>query len=253
MNPHLSVVIPCYNEEQNIRLGALDKVARYLEKQPYTYEVLVVDDGSTDESLSLIKKFILTNNHFRIIVNPHQGKAATVVTGVGTAQGELILFSDLDQSTPIDQTEKLLPWFDKNFDVVIGSRKHARAGAPFLRRLMGPGFMLVRNIILGLGDIQDTQCGFKMFRKNAAKTVFSRIKLYQVHRQIVGSRVTAGFDVELLFIAKRLDYKIKEVPVEWHYVDTRRVSPVMDSIDALIDIIKIRQLSLKGEYDVKHS
>lgn len=251
INKRLSVVIPCYNEEQNIRLGALDKVARYLEKQPYSWEVLIVDDGSTDESRPLIKKFVSTNTgNFRLLENSHQGKAGTVVSGMMEARGRTILFSDLDQATPIDQIEKLMPWIDKGFDVVIGSRKGRRSGAPFLRRLMGPGFMFVRHLVLGLGGLQDTQCGFKLFRRNVARAVFPRLKLYGTHHEASGPRVTAGFDVEVLFIAKKLGYKIKEVPVEWHYVDTRRVSPFMDSLDALIDILKIRWFSLQHVYDL---
>src|SRR3989344_2970286 len=193
MQPQLSVVIPCYNEEQNIRLGALDKVARYLEKQPLVWEVLIVDDGSTDASKDLIKQFVGGNSHFRLIENTHQGKAGTVVTGMLAATGARILFTDLDQATPIDQVEKLLPWLDRGFDVVIGSRKSRRAGAPLLRRLMGPGFMLVRNLILGLSRIEDTQCGFKLFKREVARKVFSRLKLYNLHKHASGPRVTAGF------------------------------------------------------------
>ena len=157
MVPEISVVIPCYNEEQNIRLGVLDKVLLYLEKQTYPWEVLIIDDGSTDASRHLIKEFIKKNDHgFRLIENPHQGKAGTVVTGMLSARGAYILFTDLDQATPIDQIEKLRPWFVKGFDIVIGSRKGRRARAPFLRKLMGPGFTFVRNLILGLGGLNDT-------------------------------------------------------------------------------------------------
>lgn len=247
MKLHLSVVIPCYNEEQNIRLGALDKVALYMEKRDYAWEVLVVDDGSTDASLSLIKQFCRVNQGFKLIANQHQGKAGTVVAGMLAAAGDFILFTDLDQATPLDQVKKLLP-FTKDYDVVIGSRKGRRAGAPLLRRLMGPGFMLVRNLILGLGKLSDTQCGFKLFKRVVARDVFPKLKLYSSHKFISGPRVTAGFDVEVLYIAQHLGYKIKEVPVEWHYVDTRRVSPFQDSFDALVDIIAIRLNSLRGIY-----
>ncbi len=243
----LSIVIPCYNEEQNIRLGALDKVALYLEKQTFKWEVLIVDDGSSDDSRTLIKKFISGNKNFRMLENPHLGKAGTVKTGMLEAKNDLILFTDLDQATPLDQVEILHPWFDKGYDIVIGSRKDRRAGAPLTRKIMGQGFMLVRNIILGL-KIEDTQCGFKMFRRSAARDIFRKLVLYGIQHGVSGPRVTAGFDVEVLFIAQKLDYKIKEVPVEWHYVDTRRVSPIADSLDAFIDILKIRYLSLKKAY-----
>ncbi len=248
MQPFISVIIPCYNEEQNIRLGALDKVARYLERQKFRWEVLIVDDGSTDQSLELIKKFVTSNRGFKLIAASHQGKASTVVSGIQKALGEFILFTDLDQATPLDQVEKLLPWFNKGFTIVIGSRKNRRSGAPLVRRLMGPGFMMIRNLILGLGTLEDTQCGFKMFKAEMAINVVNHLVLYKKNLQASGSRVTAGFDVEMLFVALQLGYKIKEVHVEWHYVDSRRVSPLMDSVDALIDIFKIRIISLRGGY-----
>lgn len=248
-NRKLAVVIPCYNEEQNIRLGALDKVIRYLERQTYLWEVIIVDDGSIDGSASLLKDIVSQNGNVRLIENQHQGKAETVVAGMLSAHARNILFTDLDQATPIDQVELLLPWEEKGFEVVIGSRKSRREGAPFLRRLMGPGFMVVRNLILGLGNIWDTQCGFKLFSEKAAQDIFSRLKLYGSHKEINGPRVTAGFDVEVLFIAQKLKYKIKEVLVDWHYVDTRRVSPFVDSLDAFIDIIKIRIKDIAREYE----
>lgn len=250
MQPHLSVVIPCFNEEQNIRLGALDKVAAYLERQKYSWEVLIVDDGSSDQSVPLIKEFVSENRGFRLLAEKHQGKADTVVLGVLEAKGEHILFSDLDQATPLHQVEKLWPWFEKGYKIVIGSRHNRRMGAPLMRRLMGPGFMIVRNLILGLG-IDDTQCGFKMFKREVTRPVFERLILFKQQKHVSGARVTAGFDVELLFIARKLGYKIKEVPVEWHYVDTRRVSPFWDSLDALVDILIIRFNNLRGLYNFK--
>lgn len=249
MSPYLSIVIPCYNEAQNIRLGALDKVAHYLHKQKYRWEVLIVDDGSSDESVDLIGQWVRENKNFRLIKRAHQGKAATVIGGIKEAQGTYVLFSDLDQATPLNQIEKLLPWFEKGFDVVIGSRQNRRIGAPFSRRLMGPGFMMVRNFILGLGGIEDTQCGFKAFKREVASKIFAKLSLYKIQKNISGPRVTAAFDVEVLFVAKKLGYIIKEIPVEWHYVDTRRVSPLLDSLDALLDIVRIKIKSLQGAYD----
>lgn len=250
MNPKLSVVIPCYNEEQNIRLGALDKIARYMEMREYSWEGLIVDDGSSDQSPQLIQEFINSNSHFKLLARPHQGKAAAVIAGMLVARGELVLFTDLDQATPINQLEKLLPWMSQGFDVVIGSRKGGRSGAPFLRRLMGPGFIFMRNLILGLKGIEDTQCGFKLFKRTTAKEIFNRLIIFSGQMHVAGPRVTAGFDVEVLFVARKLNYKIKEVPVEWHYVDTRRVSPLLDSLDALTDIIRIRLNSIQGKYNL---
>lgn len=246
--PFLSVVIPAYNEETNIRLGVFDKVARYLDNQTYAWEVIVVDDGSSDGTAKLIEEFIGHNDHFSIVKNPHQGKAATVITGMMKACGEIVLFSDLDQATPLKEVEKILPWFEKGFDVVIGSRKGRREGAPFSRRIMARGFMMLRTIVLGLKGISDTQCGFKAFRREVAWDIFQHLSLYGKQKTVSGAKVTSGFDIEVLFLATVLGYKIKEIPVEWHYVETRRVNPIKDSWEGLMDIVHIRINAWKGVY-----
>ena len=244
----LSVVIPSYNEETNIRLGALDKVARFLEQKQYEWEVIVVDDGSTDASRELLDVFSKHNKGFSIIHNHHQGKAATVLSGMMQAKGEIVLFTDLDQATPIEEIDQLLPWFEKKFDVVIGSRNNSREGAPILRRIMARGFMFLRTVLLGLSGIKDTQCGFKAFRQSVVRNLANKLKLYENSKDVRGSMVTAGFDLELLYVAKALGFAIKEVPVAWHYVDTRRVSPLKDSLQGLVDIIRIRNNARKGMY-----
>jgi hypothetical protein len=125
-----------------------------------------------------------------------------------------------------------MPFTQKGFDVVIGSRKNNRKGAPLTRKIMAKSMMILRSSIVGLPEISDTQCGFKLFEKNTAKKIFEKVR--EVHngfKNIKGSSVTAGFDIEILYIAKSLGYKIKEVPVEWLYVETRRVSPIKDSVD----------------------
>ena len=247
-NIKLSVVIPAYNEETNIRLGALDKVSRYLEKQSYTWDAIIVDDGSSDATPELLDTFVKNNAGFTVMHNPHQGKAATVISGMMAARGTVVLFTDLDQATPIDELEHILPWTEKDYDVVIGSRNGRRTGAPLTRRVMARGFMILRGMILGLHGIVDTQCGFKAFKRNVAHDIFGRLKLYGNGHAVSGSMVTAGFDIEVLFLAKKLGYKIKEVPVDWHYVETRRVSPVMDSFQGLSDILKIRMNAWRGSY-----
>jgi len=247
-SPFLSIIIPSYNEETNIRLGSLDKVSRYLERQSYTWEVILVDDGSSDHSPDLLDIFARANKGFSVVHNVHQGKAGTVVSGVTKARGSIVLFSDLDQATPIVEVEKILPWFDKGFDVVIGSRNRNREGAPLSRIIMARGFMMLRTIILGLKGITDTQCGFKGFRRHVAKDIFSKLQLYKSGSVVHGPMVTAGFDIEALFLAKKLGFAIKEVPVEWHYVETRRVSPLKDSWLGFVDMIKIRMNELRGKY-----
>ncbi len=246
--PYLTVVIPAYNEETNIRLGALDKVMRYLEHQTYLWEVVLVDDGSTDATPFLLDNFERSNRNVRIVHKSHQGKAATVISGVAVAAGDIVLFTDLDQATPIDMLERVLPWFGRGFEVVIGSRNTHREGAPLLRRLMARGFIYLRTLFLGLSLISDTQCGFKAFRREAARSIFAKLMLYTKKHQAKGSMVSAGFDVETLFLAKKLGFNIKEVAVEWHYVETRRVNPLKDSWQGLVDILKIRWNSITGKY-----
>ncbi len=245
----LSIIIPCYNESHNLRLGALAQVAYFLERKQYSWEVIVVDDGSTDDGQKIISNFIKTNPNFHLLANPHQGKAATVVSGMMSGKGKILVFSDLDQATPINQLDKLLPWFDRGYDVVIGSRNAKREGAPILRLFMARGFILLRTVVLGLSGIRDTQCGFKAFRNSAAKEIFARMLLYGKSKRVSGSLVTAGFDVEMLFLARKLDFRIKEVNVEWHYVETRRVDPWRDSLQGLVDLVRIRLNGIRGIYD----
>lgn len=249
MTVYLSVVIPCYNEEKNLLLGALEKVENYLRVQKYSWEVIVVDDGSTDRSIPLIEEFISDNLGFSLIKNPHQGKAATVIAGMLKTHGKYALFTDLDQATPITEIEKFFSWFGKGLDVVIGSRSSVRQGAPLSRILMARGFMTLRTLILGLSGISDTQCGFKAFKNEVAKNLFKRLKLYHQKKKVKGSQVSAGFDVEVLFLAKKLGLRVVEVPVIWHYVETRRVNPLKDSWHGFCDLIKIRLNSLRGLYD----
>jgi glycosyltransferase involved in cell wall biosynthesis len=247
-NPYVSIVIPAYNEEMNIRLGALEKVSRYLKKQKYVWDAMIVDDGSTDHTLDLLDAFVKKHPGFSVLHSPHQGKASTVIAGMMAARGDVVLFTDLDQATPIAELEHVLPWFARGFDVVIGSRSGRREGAPFTRKLMARGFMITRELVLGLHGIVDTQCGFKAFRRGVARDIFGRLKLYGHSRTARGSMVTAGFDLEVLFLAKKSGYKIKEVPVDWHYVETRRVNPVFDSIQGLTDIFTIRMNAWRGLY-----
>ncbi len=233
----------------NLQKGVLDKVVHFLNKQKYSYEVIVVDDGSTDGSVKFVEDFLKENPNFRLFKNHHLGKAGAVTFGVLKAASEYILFTDMDQATPIEEASNLLPYFEKGFDIVIGSRHGRRQGAPWTRLVMAKGMIFLRSLIVGISGISDTQCGFKMFRGNVAKKLFERINLINNgFSKISGSKVSAGFDVELLYLAQKMKYKIKEVSVNWLYVETRRVSPIKDSIDGLLDLIKIRINSAKGVY-----
>ncbi len=242
----LSVVIPSYNEAKNLRSGALDKVYSYLKNQAYSYEVLIIDDGSSDDSVNLVEKEIKNIKGFKLIKNPHGGKALTVMSGMEKASGEIVLFTDMDQATPLNQIEKFFPKFDAGFDIVIGSRT-GRKGAPALRKISAWGFSLLRGLILGL-PFKDTQCGFKAFNQESIKKIIPKIKNEWGTLHIKGGAVNAGFDVELLYLAKKYQFKIAEVGVEWNYVDTERVQMVKDALAAIYDMFRIRWNDLTGKY-----
>lgn len=246
---YLSVVIPSFDEMANLQKGVLDKVEHFLNEKKYKYEVIIVDDGSKDGSVEYVEDFVKNNKKFILIKNKHTGKAGAVTTGVLKAQGEYVLFTDMDQATPIEQIDKILPYFQE-FDIVIGSRSTKRKGAPLSRIILSKSAVLLRKIVVGIRNISDTQCGFKAFKHEVAQTLFKRVaKIHNGFSEITGSAVTAGFDMELLYIAQKMGYSIKEVPVNWLYVETRRVNPVKDSVEGVLDLLKIKLNDLKGVYD----
>ena len=246
--PHLSVIIPAYNEEPNFKKGTIDEVPIYLEKQDYSYEILIVDDGSEDNTALLADEFAKKHKNVKVLKNPHEGKAETVKKGVEEAKGELILFTDFDQATPLSEVGKLLPYYPE-FDIIIGSRQlpgAKREKEPFHRHLMGLVFNIIVQIIAVRG-IWDTQAGFKCFKGDVAKNLFTKLRVYGRGKKVQGALVTA-FDVELLFIAKKYGFKIKEVPIIWHHVATSRVNPIKDSLRMFRDVVKIRLNDFRGVY-----
>lgn len=245
--PYLTVIVPAYNEEANLELGVLKKIYSYLKKRPYSWEVLIVDDASKDKTVKLARSFAKKHKGFQVFEEVHRGKGGTVMSGMEKAKGEIVLFMDMDQATPINELEKVLPKIKNGADVVIASRQ-GRRGAPLSRKAMAYGFVVLRSLILGL-PYKDTQCGFKVFKKEAAKKIFSKMVVFGSLEENPSASVTAGFDLELLYIARRLGLKISEVEVEWSYKDTERVSAVKDSIEALQDMIQIRINALLGKYN----
>lgn len=242
----LSIVIPSYNEEVNLKKGVLNQVEGYLKRGKLDYEVLVIDDGSSDNSADLVKKYTSKNSRFKLIQNSHGGKAMAILTGMEKAGGEIVLFTDMDQATPISQLDKFIPKFEQGNDIVIGSR-HGRKGAPLIRKLAAAIFSILRGIILGL-PFKDTQCGFKAFSKVSINKILPKIRGEWGVVHFKGGAVNAGFDVELLYLAKKYGLKIVEVPVEWNYVDTERVQVVKDALAAIYDMIRIRVNDFKGKY-----
>lgn len=247
----LSVIIPCYNEEENLKKGVLTEVFNYLKTQKHSWEVIVSDDGSTDQSLDLVKEFIKSKPGFRLLKNKHGGKPWAVWQGIKKSRGELVLFADMDQSTPIKELEKLLPWFEKGFHLVIGSRGLERKGFSLFRRIMSRVFRILRGLFL-LPGIKDTQCGFKAFKREAALKIFPKLQFFQEKKEIKGWRVTA-FDVELLFIAQKMGYRIKEAEVDWRDRDSaikgKKKNFLKESKEMAQQILRVKINHCRGKYE----
>lgn len=248
--PYLSVVIPCYNEKENLSRGVLDEVYEFLKKQKFSWEVIVSDDGSTDDSREIVKKIIEKKENFRLIENLHGGKPSAIWGGLQKAQGEFILFTDMDQSTPIVELEKLLPFLN-NYDVVIGSRGIARRNFSLFRKIGSAVFLLFRKSLL-LRSINDTQCGFKAFKREAVLKIFPRLQFFTQKKVVKGWKVTS-YDVELLFLLEKFGYKIKEVLVNWADADVakgKQRSYLKESKEMLMQIIRVKLNDLRGLYNV---
>ncbi|MCX6731227.1 MAG: glycosyltransferase [Candidatus Roizmanbacteria bacterium] len=245
----VSLIIPCYNEELNIQKGVLDKIGNYVHHVPSIKEVIISDDGSTDNTKELIKREYLTEYPlFRLLENEHKGKAQTLISAILSAKGDYVLFTDIDLATPIEEVEKMLMEIEKNTDIVIGSRNNTRAGAPLTRKIMAVGFIFIRNFIIGLKNIKDTQCGFKAFRTEAAKKIISSLVVFKNTQGVEGSSVSAGFDLEFLFLATKLGYSITEIPVVWKHVETKNVNFITDTLETLQDIFSIKYYDITGAY-----
>lgn len=244
----LSVVIPAFNEVKSLKKGVLNEVFGYLSRQRFTWEVLLVDDGSTDATIKLLRNFAAKYKEFRVLAEPHRGKGGTVIAGVLKARGDIVLFADMDQATPISEVEKFLPKFNEGCDIVIASRA-GREGAPVVRKLMAYGFAILRTLVLRL-PYRDTQCGFKAFRKEAAQKIFKRMKIFNEKHVSKSAGVTAGFDLEILYIARKLKLKVAEVKVAWHHQESERINPLRDSWEGLRDLIRVRVNALLGKYQV---
>lgn len=231
MKPYLSLIFPAYNEEFRIA-KSLGIAFEYLQKQNYSFELIVVDDGSSDSTAELVSQFNKDIKLFRQAEN--LGKGAAVRRGMLEASGSFRVFSDSDLSTPVYELKKILASLEKGADICIGSRgldsSLIKEHQPFYREFMGRFFNKIVQFYLFKG-IKDTQCGFKGFRENAAIDIFSK-------QSIDGF----SFDVEVLFLARKLGYKIEEVAVEWYNDERTKVDPIKDSTRMFFELIKIKKL-----------
>lgn len=245
----VSLIVPCYNEETNIQKGVIDKIGNFTRRDRRFNEVLIVDDGSTDDSRNIIKeKYLKIFPKLRLIENDHGGKARAVIEGIQQAQSPYVLFMDIDLATPVEESEKLIEQIKNGYDIIIGSRKAARKGAPLPRKIMAFGMVVVRDLIIGLNGIKDTQCGFKLFKTKAACDAIKRLQVFKNKETIKGSSVSAAFDLEFLYVCSKLGYDIKEIPVTWRHVETKNVNFVKDTFETLWDILRIKYYDAKGVY-----
>jgi len=246
---YLSVVISAWNESANINQGVLNQVYKYLAPQKFSWEVLLIDDGSSDDTLSLLKSFAASHAGFKVTANPHQGKAAGVTTGVSQSLGQIVLFCDMDQATPISEFDKFIPKFKEGNDIVIGSRS-GRKGAPIYRKILAYGMVILRGLLLRL-PYRDTQCGFKAFTRHSAQKLFGILAKIHTPKTTTGGVTNPGFDVELLYLGRKLGFKTAEVTVNWEHQHGERVRFIKDAIAGTRELLLVRWRSLTNAYGLR--
>ena len=238
--PRYSVIIPAYNE--SARLGAtLDRVLRHVSEQHWDAEVIVVNDGSRDDTAEMVLARAHTHPALRLVENPgNRGKGYSVRNGMLKAQGEIRLFTDADLSSPIEEANKLFSAIEAGADVAIGSRwlqpDTQAQRQSVLRQFYGRTFNLILRLLLGL-RFKDTQCGFKAFSRSSAQKLFSM-------QTIEGW----GFDAELLFLADRSALNVKEVPVVWSDAEGTRIHPLRDGLHMMAEVLTIRWNAITGKF-----
>ncbi len=249
MKPYLSLVISAWNENENLSKKALEKMLSYLHGASFSWELVIINDGSDDNTKEIITKAAVKEKNLKLINNLHMGKAQGLMTGIFQSQGEIILFADMDQATPIEEFDRLRHYLDQGFDLVIGSRS-GRKGAPLYRQILAFGMIVLRTLILRL-PFKDTQCGFKAFKRPAAEKIFSILR--QIHPPLVvkGGAVNPGFDLETLYLARKIGLKIIEVPVAWQYENSVRVRFVKDAIAGVTELLLVRWRSLINAYGLR--
>ena len=235
-----SIIIPAYNERLRIAEG-LDKVLAYLREQRLDAEIIVVNDGSRDETPDIVRKYMEKHPQIRLLENPgNRGKGYAVRHGMLEALGDVRLLTDTDLSAPIYESQKLFAAIEQGADVAVGSRWQ-RPGMqtrrqPWYRQITGRIFNGLNRLFLGL-RLKDTQCGFKAFTRTAALSIFPTT---QVDRW--------GWDPEVLFLANRLGLRVAEIPVEWAHDDRSKINPIRDGFSIVFDMMRVRWFHLKGAY-----
>lgn len=246
-----SIVIPAYNEEDKI-VSSLTQVVNFMRGFCGSFEVIVVNDGSKDSTLQKVQDYAKENPELVVIDNPHKGKGFAVWTGIVRSFGDYIYMADADLSAPIEDLKKFSMWAkDQGFDIVIGSREGfgaKRIGEPLYRHIMGRVFNLFVQI-MALPGINDSQCGFKLFSKKSAKDIFGRMMVYGEKSKETTSAYFGAWDVEVLYLARKLGYNIKQVPVTWVYVKSKKFDPIKNALKMARDVLMIRINDLRGKYD----
>ncbi len=227
---YLSIVVPAYNEESRIG-GTLRQVIDFLGSQPYTWEIVVADDGSTDDTPRLVAELSRAHSGLRLLSLRHGGKGWAVKNAMLASRGEYRVLCDADLSVPIEQVERLLPPRLHGVDVALGSRDAPgarRIGEPWRRRFMGRLYNTMARLLATPG-LRDTQCGFKCFRQEVVPDLFQRQTMHGF-----------GFDVEVLFLARKNGLVLREVAVDWYYRNRSKVRPFRDSVSMIWDLLRIR-------------
>lgn len=239
--PRYSIIIPAYNESERIA-STLERVLLYAGEQRWSVEVIVVDDGSGDSTTDIVSAQMQKNSAVQLLQNPgNRGKGYSVRNGMLHAKGEVLLFSDADLSSPIEEAHKLFAAIEGGADLAIGSRwlqsELQTRRQPMHRQLFGRVFNVLLRVVLGL-SFKDTQCGFKAFSRESAEVLFP---LQQIERW--------GFDPELLFLARRFGFRVAEIPVAWAHREGTRLSPLRDGIRMFGEMLRIRWNSWTGKYE----
>ncbi len=238
---YLSIIIPAHNEENRLP-RAFELINEFLKKKKFKSEVIVVENGSHDKTSLVTKDFSKIFPYIKLLEVKTRGKGLAVKAGMLAAKGEYRFICDADLSMPVDQLDKFLPPLTQGFDVIIASREGKdarRIGEPIHRHLMGRALNFIIKVA-ALRGFEDTQCGFKMFTKSAAEDLFTVQKMNGI-----------GFDIELMFIAKKRGYKIKQVPIIWYYDPDSRMKLFGDSLHILLEILEIRKNWKSGVYSKK--